>query len=119
MVKLGILGAGIITECHFFALERIPEAKIAAIASIDQSGKTAAEKYGAHYYKDYKELLEKEKDLDGIVVALPNHMHYQGCVDAPLHSCGRLTKIGRIGAKGKGSVSNSLYEAVQSRFPKD
>ena len=52
MVKLGILGAGIITECHFFALERIPEAKIAAIASIDQSGKTAAEKYGAHYYKD-------------------------------------------------------------------
>lgn len=84
MVKLGILGAGIITECHFFALERIPEAKIAAIASIDQSGKTAAEKYGAHYYKDYKELLEKEKDLDGIVVALPNHMHYQGCVDAIL-----------------------------------
>ncbi len=83
MIKLGILGSGIITECHFFALERIDDAQVAAIASLDEeTGRKACERFGAEYYKDYRELLEKEKELDGIVVALPNHMHYQGCVDA-------------------------------------
>ena len=83
MVKLGILGSGIITECHFFALDRINDAKIAAIASVDEvSGKDAAKKYEAVYYKDYKGLLDNEKDLDGVIVALPNHMHYEACVYA-------------------------------------
>lgn len=82
MIKLGVLGTGIITECHFFALDKIDTAKVAAIASLDeQEGKKVCEHFGAVYYKDYKELLAKEKELDGIIVALPNHMHYQGCVD--------------------------------------
>ncbi|MFI3172093.1 MAG: Gfo/Idh/MocA family oxidoreductase [Eubacteriales bacterium] len=83
MVKLGILGSGIITECHFFGIDRIEEVQVAAIASIDEAqAKEACEKYGATYYYDYKDLLANEKDLDGIVVALPNHMHYEGCVAA-------------------------------------
>jgi predicted dehydrogenase len=83
MVKLGVLGTGIITECHFFALDRIGGARMAAVASLDEaSGKGAAQKYGAAYYRDYKELLDAEKDLDGVIVALPNHMHYEACVYA-------------------------------------
>jgi len=83
MVKLGILGSGIITECHFFALDRIADARVAAIASLDEaSGNRAAEKYGAAYYRDYRQLLLEEKALDGIIVALPNHMHYEACVFA-------------------------------------
>jgi len=83
MVKLGILGSGIITECHFFGIDRLEGIQIGAIASLDEdSGKQAAKKYGATYYKDYKELLDKEKELDGIIVALPNHLHYESCVYA-------------------------------------
>ena len=83
MVKLAVFGTGIITECHFFALDRIKDVKVTAIASMDEkSGKAACDKYGANYYKDYKELLAKEKDFDGLVIALPNHMHYEASVAA-------------------------------------
>ena len=83
MLKLGILGSGIITDCHFFAIDKLPDVKIAAVASADEeSGKKACDKYGAKFYGDYKELLSNEKDLDGIVNALPNFMHYDSCLYA-------------------------------------
>ena len=51
------------------ALDKIDTAKVAAIASLDEEeGKKACEHFGAVYYKDYKELLAKEKELDGIIV---------------------------------------------------
>jgi len=76
MIKLGVLGAGIISECHFYAIDKLKDVKITAIASADaDEGERAAKKYGAVLYKDYKELLDKEKGLDAVIVALPNHMH--------------------------------------------
>lgn len=83
MIRIGILGTGIITECHFWALDKLDNIKIEAIASIDESeGKNICDKYGARYYKDYENLLTTEKELDGIIVALPNYMHYECCVKA-------------------------------------
>jgi predicted dehydrogenase len=83
MVSLAILGTGIISECHFFALDHIKDVKVAAIASIDEkSGRVACERFGAKYYSDYKTLLINEKDFDGLVIALPNHMHYEACMAA-------------------------------------
>ena len=38
--------------------------------------KLLAEKVGkAKRYVDYREMLEKQKDIDGIVVATPDHTH--------------------------------------------
>ena len=38
--------------------------------------KRLAEHYGkAAKYADYREMLEKQKDIDGVVVATPDHMH--------------------------------------------
>ena len=83
MVRLGVLGSGIITECHFFALEKLEDVKVAAIATINEpEGMEACKRFGANYYRDYKELLCHESELDGVIVALPNYMHYQCCVDA-------------------------------------
>ena len=83
MIKLGILGSGIITGFHFFALERIKGARVAAIASADEaSGRAAADKCKARFYGDYRELLDREKGLNGIIVALPNYMHCEACAYA-------------------------------------
>ena len=83
MVKLGIMGTGIISEFHFFAIDRIDFATITAVASADKiSGEAAAKKYGASYYESYTDLLDAEKGLDGVIVALPNHMHYEACAYA-------------------------------------
>ena len=79
MVRLGIFGSGIITDCHFLGLDKT-DAQIVAIASVDEaSGRKACTKYGAEFYADYNNLLHKEK-LDAVIVALPNHMHYESCV---------------------------------------
>jgi hypothetical protein len=32
-------------------------------------------RHRSHVYKDYRELLEKEKDLDAVDIAVPDHMH--------------------------------------------
>ena len=32
-------------------------------------------------YSSHTEMLEKEKDLDGVVIATPEHLHYQHASD--------------------------------------
>ena len=34
-----------------------------------------------HMYTDYKEMLQKEKDLEAVVIALPLHLHAQVAID--------------------------------------
>jgi predicted dehydrogenase len=62
---------------------------------IEGEGETALRKgykriYGAdaakrvasgHMYTDYKEMLDKEKDLEAVVIALPLHLHSQVSID--------------------------------------
>jgi predicted dehydrogenase len=83
MIKLAILGSGIITECHYFGLANA-DAEIVAIASADkEQAAEACAKYGARYYSDYRELLQAEKgQVDAIIVALPNFIHYDACMTA-------------------------------------
>lgn len=83
MVRIAMLGSGIIAECHYLGLEKT-DAKIVAIASVDEGvAQPAREKYGARYYKDYKKLLAAEKEnVDAVFVALPNHLHAEACITA-------------------------------------
>ena len=80
MVRIAELGAGIITECHFFGLDPQEDVQIVAIASADEEqGKRACAAHpGAKLYADYKELLLNEKEnIDGVIIALPNFMHFE------------------------------------------
>lgn len=50
---------------------------IVALCDVDTeySRKTVEDHPGARFYTDYRELFEKEKDLDGVVIATPDHTH--------------------------------------------
>jgi predicted dehydrogenase len=50
---------------------------IVALCDVDEAyaAKTRALYPGARYYLDYRDLLEKEKDLDGVIIATPDHTH--------------------------------------------
>jgi predicted dehydrogenase len=50
---------------------------IVALCDVDEeyAAKTRALYPAARYYLDYRELLEKEKDLDGVIIATPDHTH--------------------------------------------
>jgi predicted dehydrogenase len=51
---------------------------IVALCDVDENSlKKSAQKYaGAKLYRDYRELIEKQKDLDGVIVSTPDHHHY-------------------------------------------
>ncbi len=83
MVKIAILGAGIVAECHYLGLQRT-NAQIVAVASADraQAG-NARQRYGARCYAEYRELLKAEKGrVDALIIALPNFMHLEACTAA-------------------------------------
>jgi predicted dehydrogenase len=50
---------------------------IVALCDVDSSRATSQlKKYpGAKFYQDWREMLEKEKTLDAVVVSTPDHMH--------------------------------------------
>jgi len=52
-------------------------------------GESAAKKVAAdHMYTDYREMLQKEKDLEAVVIALPLHLHHPAaiaCMEAGKH----------------------------------
>jgi len=81
-VGVGVIGCGSIAEiAHFPSIEESPEAKLIAVCDIDEKRvKQAAEKWKAEkYYTDYRELLEN-KDVDLVIIATPNNLHYEQAI---------------------------------------
>jgi predicted dehydrogenase len=64
------------------ALLKLPNVNIVALCDVDDSDgarKAAAKLHAAvpnaAFFKDYRVMLEKQKDIDGVVVATPDHTH--------------------------------------------
>jgi len=58
-------------------LSNLESENIVALCDLDASyAAHTAQKYpGAKFYGDYREMLDKQKDIDGVVVATPDHTH--------------------------------------------
>ena len=77
MVKIGIVGAGKICQGpHMGAYDKINNAEIVAICDIDENKlNNLKNRYpNAHYYTDYKEMIENE-ELDAVDICTPNNYH--------------------------------------------
>lgn len=88
-INVGIIGTGvqgrILAEC----VRKIEGVKCIAICDIWDYNRnymyrrfTRAYKNPVNAYVDYKEMLEKEKDLDAVVVATPDHYHAEHAIAA-------------------------------------
>lgn len=81
-VKLGIIAAGGVTQSkHLPAIWRLQTiwepVEVVAISKRDErDGKKVSRMYGCNLYSDYEELLANE-DLDGVIVASPDNLHYE------------------------------------------
>ncbi|WP_138993002.1 Gfo/Idh/MocA family protein [Larkinella sp. C7] len=75
--KLNVAGVGIggMGKSNLNALA--PTENIVALCDVDEKyAGPVFEKYpNAKRYKDYRKMLEAQKDIDGIVVATPDHLH--------------------------------------------
>ncbi len=77
-LRIGMIGVGGMGTHHLECYTRIPEAEVVAICDIipgraEERGKMKGWD-NAHFYTDYKEMIEKE-ELDAVDVATPNYLH--------------------------------------------
>lgn len=80
MLQLGILGSGAVLKWHFFGIDDNRDVTVGAVASRNETtGKAASDRYGAAYYKSAAEMFDHERNLDGIINLMPNHLHYETC----------------------------------------
>lgn len=79
MYSVAIIGAGIIAASHLAAVAKHPETRLSAVADIvPERAQQAAAPYGARAYRDYEELLEKERP-QLVIINLPHALH-EPCV---------------------------------------
>ncbi|MFN3653680.1 MAG: Gfo/Idh/MocA family protein [Armatimonadota bacterium] len=82
-VGVGIIGSGFVAEIHAEALKRVPNARLAAVASPTEANvRRFAERFETpHWYTDYRALLENP-EVDLVSLCLPNDLHCRAAVDA-------------------------------------
>ena len=75
-VRVGAIGIGGIGGWHLKCLTKVPEVEVVAIADINkEANEQILKTYDVpNVFTDYKEML-KMKDLDAVVVGLPNFLH--------------------------------------------
>ena len=70
---MGVVGTGAMGQHHARIYYELPGVELVAVADVNErSAKKNAEPYGAEYYTDYKELLNK---VDGVSIAVPTTLH--------------------------------------------
>lgn len=75
-IRIGIIGVGQIGKKHVDRYQKVPGARIVALADIDEAeGKRVAERFDIpNVYTDFRKLLARD-DLDAVDVALHNNLH--------------------------------------------
>lgn len=98
-LNVGIIGVGsmgrILIDTCLYTGSPIPNLKFKAVCDIwPFSRNRAASQYATrgggpvNQYEDYREMLDKEKDLHAVIVATPDGMHAEhtnACLEAGLH----------------------------------
>jgi predicted dehydrogenase len=88
VINVGLLGAGAQGQVLTDAMLRIPGLRFRAVCDVwtEYNQKRVVNKLGkfnqeVRGYEDYREMLDKEKDLDAVVIATPDFWHSQHAVD--------------------------------------
>jgi UDP-N-acetyl-2-amino-2-deoxyglucuronate dehydrogenase len=74
-IRFGLVGAGAISAQHLEALDAVPGARIAAIASASADrARRAGERWDVPWTTDIEELVGRD-DLDAVTIATPSGLH--------------------------------------------
>src|SRR5579859_7190421 len=82
-VRVGLIGAGFVTELHLAAFERVRNATVVAITSqhVERARELAARHAIPHVEPSWETLVQRN-DLDVVTIAVPNDLHAPICVAA-------------------------------------
>lgn len=80
MLKIAVVGTGIIAKSHLNAITSSNACRLAAVADINEdAARKAGLKYGAPYYLSYQEMTESES-FDAVILNLPHYLHCEASV---------------------------------------
>ena len=83
-LRIALLGYGLIGREHASLLSASSAAQLAAIVDLSEESQQAAARYGVPWFREVEPMLDAVAP-DGVIVALPNHLH----VEAGLACIGR------------------------------
>lgn len=93
-VNIALIGCGAQGRVLVDSIIKIPGIKILAVCDIWEYGQRQVSRYIRHYgheanvYEDYREMLDKETDLHGVIIATPDFVHAEqtvACLEKGLH----------------------------------
>lgn len=90
-VKIAIIGTGWIADSHISGYKSMPDVEVVALADlVPGKAQKFAEKHGLdvdniHFYNSDAELLDAEKDLDGVSICTYNCQHAPCAINALNH----------------------------------
>ena len=82
-VRVGLIGSGFVSSIHAEAFKHVPTAEVVAVASPSRGhAEQFAQSFGIpRFYKDFRSLLD-DKDIDLVVLGLPNDRHCETTLQA-------------------------------------
>ena len=70
--RIGVIGTGTIGSQHCRVLSTLRQARLVAVADLSEdTARAAIGSGGAVIYTDYRRMLDKQKDIDGVMIATP------------------------------------------------
>jgi predicted dehydrogenase len=83
-LSFGVIGCGRIAQAHLAAIESLgEEAELVAVADTDlEKAKTTAQRFGAEMFSSHYEEVLDRKDIEAVIITLPNHLHHSAALTA-------------------------------------
>jgi predicted dehydrogenase len=77
-IQLGVIGCGRVAQAHLAAIEYLrDEIELVAVADVDEKkAKEAKERFGAKLSTPRHEDVLGHKEVEAVIVSLPNHLHH-------------------------------------------
>ena len=79
-INVAVIGVGSMGKNHARVYSAIKDVKLAAVCDVNDESKKVTDEFNAKHYKNYKEMLNKEK-LDAVSVCVPTKLHKQIALD--------------------------------------
>jgi predicted dehydrogenase len=86
VVRIGVIGAGVMGERHCRVCSNLPRVELVGLADLNEArGRQVADLYDTTYFPDHRNLLSQ---LDAVTIATSTHVHYTlaaECLERGLH----------------------------------
>jgi len=80
--RFALIGCGMVGQHHITAIDGVPGGKLVALCDVNAAGaKAFGEANGVPWYTDYREMLEKQPDIDIVNVCTPSGLHMEPALD--------------------------------------